>query len=368
MAQRVVVVGAGVVGAAIAAELAANGAEITMLEAGRPARGTSGATFAWLNSNGKEPDQYHYLNVAGMEAHGRLATEHPNPSWYHTGGNVEWREGVEERTRLEDRVVRLQALDYPAELVSRSDLALLEPDLDLEGVPDDGIAYFPEETWVDVPLLVAALLDRARSHGARVVPNTPVTGFIMSGGSIDSVEAGSQQFDADVVVNCAGPEADQVAAMAGIRLPLRKEPGLIVTTEPAAVGIHRIIHAPGVNVRPEGGGRLMLHSAAADASVTDSYAVTAGGVEALLGSVGSLFREARDLQAESVRVGVRPIPPDRLPVLGFTEGVPNLYQAVTHSGVTLSLLLGEMVTRHIVKDEEAPELYRLDARRSSAVQ
>lgn len=63
----------------------------------------------------------------------------------------------------------------------------------------------------------------------------------------------------------------------------------------------------------------------AGASVIRTYAVTSGGVEALLTSVGSLFREAKGLQAESVRVGVRPIPPQRLPILRFAPALANIY-------------------------------------------
>ena len=365
MPRRIVVVGAGVVGSAISAELARGGADVSLLEAGQPARGTSGATFAWVNSNYKVPEHYHRLNVAGMGAHRRFAEKQAlEAAWYHSGGNIEWRIDGDEQRQLEQKVSRLRALDYRAEWISRAELMTLEPDLSRDGLPIDGIAYFPNETWVDVPLLVAALLGQARDNGARILPNTPITGFVITGNNIDSVVAGAERFDVDVVVNCAGPEADQVAAMAGVSLPIAKEPGLIVTTEPVAVGIRRIIHAPNVNVRPEGGGRLMLHDSAADASVTNSYAVRPDAVDALLNSVESLFRQAKGLKAESVRVGVRPIPPDRLPVLGFANGVANLYQAVTHSGVTLSVLFGEMVTRHILKDEEAPgmEQYRPDVR------
>src|ERR1700730_16886752 len=110
MAEHVVVVGAGVYGAAVAASLARRGARVTIVDAGAPAGGTSGATFSWINSCGKQPRTYHDLNVAGMEAHRKLAAEGPHSDWYHEGGNLEWAADDTGREQLRARVGGV--LDY----------------------------------------------------------------------------------------------------------------------------------------------------------------------------------------------------------------------------------------------------------------
>ena len=66
---RVAVVGAGVIGMSVARELAVRGAEVTIVERDYVGAGASGTTFAWVNSNGKTPESYHELNVAGLRAH-----------------------------------------------------------------------------------------------------------------------------------------------------------------------------------------------------------------------------------------------------------------------------------------------------------
>src|SRR5882724_13486710 len=71
----VVVVGAGCVGANVAYRLAERGATVTVLDAGAPGAGTSGASFAWMNSFNKTPRDYHDLNVASMEEHAGVAKE-----------------------------------------------------------------------------------------------------------------------------------------------------------------------------------------------------------------------------------------------------------------------------------------------------
>jgi glycine/D-amino acid oxidase-like deaminating enzyme len=66
--QRVVVVGAGIVGAPVAARLAAAGLRVTLLDQDQPGCATSRWSFAWINSNEKGPRPYHDLNHAGMQA------------------------------------------------------------------------------------------------------------------------------------------------------------------------------------------------------------------------------------------------------------------------------------------------------------
>src|SRR5690242_8191031 len=60
--RRCVVIGAGILGAAVAARLAAAGLRVTLLDQDEPGRATSRWSFAWINSNDKAPRPYHDLN------------------------------------------------------------------------------------------------------------------------------------------------------------------------------------------------------------------------------------------------------------------------------------------------------------------
>ena len=99
---RVVVIGAGVVGANVAYRLAQAGAEVIVVDAGAPGGGTSGASFAWVNSFWKEPRDYYDLNVAGMAEHGRLAEELGGGAWRRQVGNLNWEEEPEAHARLRE--------------------------------------------------------------------------------------------------------------------------------------------------------------------------------------------------------------------------------------------------------------------------
>jgi glycine/D-amino acid oxidase-like deaminating enzyme len=202
----VVVVGAGVIGAAVAFRLAQAGARVTVLEsADRLGAGTSGRSFAWTNSNGKTPRPYHNLNVAGMHAHAALGGEFGSMPWWHGGGNLDWCATDSDRAELTDRVERLRAWGYAVEWVTPDRLHELEPDVDLNTVGDAPIAFYPLEGWLDPIVYAHAMLRAAGAHGAVVRTRAHVEQVLVSGGRARGVALrGGQRVEADWVVNCAG--------------------------------------------------------------------------------------------------------------------------------------------------------------------
>src|ERR1700761_6065159 len=114
---KIIVIGAGVVGASVAYRLAQAGADVTVLEAARVGGGTSGISFAWTNAHKKPPKPYHDLNVAGMRAHAALADELGGTPWWHGGGSLEW-VAETERTAQRQNIEQLQSWGYAAEWIT----------------------------------------------------------------------------------------------------------------------------------------------------------------------------------------------------------------------------------------------------------
>ncbi len=66
------------------------------------------------------------------------------------------------------------------------------------------------------------------------------------------------------------------------------------------------------------------------------------------------------VEAEAVRRGIRPMPKDGFPLVGFDPHVANLYHTVTHSGITLAARLALLVTEELTGADAAPlQAYRL---------
>lgn len=354
MTEQVVVIGAGLYGAAVTAELARRGARVTVVDSGAPAAGTSGATFSWTNSCGKQPRAYHDLSVAAMEAHRRLAREASGSDWYHEGGNLEWGGDDAERERLRRKVDSVLGYGYEARWLTHAEVRRLEPDMNPAELPGNEIAYFPTEGWIEPTRLIGHLLSRA---GARQVWHDAVTGIDVSDGLVCGVRlASGRRLAADAVVNCAGPAAADIAALAGLDLPMRNTRGVLVYTSPVAVAVSRVVHAPHVHLRPDGAGRLLLHTQDIDGAVQADGVVDQAAVDKVVAAGCALYPGIRAARVESVRVGVRPIPGDGLPVLGRAPGLPNFHFAVSHSGATLSVHVGALVAGEVLGEDHSREL------------
>ena len=119
---KLVVIGAGIVGASVAAHAASLGADVTLLDAcTTPGAGTTDVSFAWLNSNDKAPDSYHAFNVRGMEEYEGLHRALGGMPWHFPCGNIEWA-SKGGSTELANRATRLEALGYPVRLLTGQEL------------------------------------------------------------------------------------------------------------------------------------------------------------------------------------------------------------------------------------------------------
>ncbi len=349
----VAVVGAGVVGASIAWRLSQAGARVRVIERSRPAAGTSGATFAWVNASAKSPRDYFELNLAGLREYQRLVEELGGAPWYHPGGNLVW-VTEDELPAMQRRVEELCAWGYWAEWRTAREVQRdLEPGLRFPD-PATQFVFYPEEAWIDVPLLVSTLLELARSAGAEVIEDDPVVAFETASGQVRGLclESGAS-LTVDAVVNAAGPWADQVAALLCLPLPLAPSAGLVVRVAVSGEPIHRVLHTPVVNVRPEGPGHVVLHHRDADAQIGDRRAVEAGDPLCwmLLERARQVLDGIEGAEVVGAAVGVRPIPADGRSCIGAVPAVGGYYEAVTHSGVTLGPLIGRLLAQEILTGE-----------------
>ena len=371
MVEHVVVIGAGVYGASVAASLTRRGARVTVVDAGAPAGGTSGATFSWTNSCGKQPRAYHDLSVAAMEAHRRLAEEVPGSDWYHEGGNLEWAGDAAERETLRRKVDGVLGYGYEARWLGRDEVLRMEPDIDPAELTAERIAYFPREGWIEPARLVGRLLSTAVSGGAEVVCDDAVTGLTVTGDAVRAVRlASGRTLPADAVVDCAGPQAAEIARFAGLTLPMRNTRGVLIYTSPVAVSVSHVVHAPHVHLRPDGAGRLLLHTHeiddAAHRSEDGRISVDEAAGEKVLQAGRARYPGLRAATVESIRVGERPIPGDGLPVLGRAVELPNFHFAVSHSGATLSVHAGDLVAAEALGEDRSDALAAFRFERLSA--
>jgi glycine/D-amino acid oxidase-like deaminating enzyme len=356
---KMIVIGAGVMGASVAYRLAQAGVDVTVLEASRVGGGTSGISFAWTNAHQKPPKPYHDLNVGGMKAHAALRDEFGGTPWWHGGGSLEW--GPESGHAAQRKnVEQLLSWGYAAEWIDRNQAHELEPDIDLAGIGDAPVAYFREEGWLDPVVYAHAMLSSARHrHGAKVICGARVADLIMQGDRVSGVRLSDGTLhEADMVVNCAGRWTNDVVREAGLHLPLAPTVGFLVFTPPVAASLGRVVRTTVIDARPDGAGRLMLHWNPTDATMRIDSPLSPSMPEArdMVQRARQLLPSIGDVEPEAVRIAIRPIPGDHLSAIGPVPRISGYYLAVTHSGVTMSPFLGAAVADEVARGQQRAEL------------
>jgi glycine/D-amino acid oxidase-like deaminating enzyme len=356
---RTVIVGAGIVGAALADQLAARrGGDVVLIDRSCPGWGTSRTSFGWLNANKKQPRAYFDFSVEAMRDWSRLAREFGEPSWYQPVGNLAWARSPRAREELAERVDRLQAWGYGAEIVTASRARRLEPNVT---IPSDAeIAFFPDEGYVCGCQAAQALVQRATSLGAKLITDAEVSELVVSQDRVTGVRlADEERIAAETVVCCAGWRSPELLAPLGIYLALTasipgsETRGLTVTIDGITPRPDRVIHTPELDLRPKGERRLLLEANDIDAQVD----ITSGNdhlderAQELLTRAGMLVPGAVSGTIVEASPCVRPLPLDGYPLVGPVSDQHGLYIAVTHSGITLAPTLARHVALELLGTE-----------------
>lgn len=367
--MKAIVIGGGIIGASTAFRLAQAGADVTLLEAGRLAGGTSGTSFAWMNANNKAPHEYHLLNVGGMAEHARLGQELGSAPWLHVDGNTMWADPVTSASNepavpvtkelFDAKLSRLRQWGYPFEMLTPAELREIQPGIRVhEGV--ERVAWFPTEGWIDAPLMVATLARAAERHGATVRSGQEVVELIREDDWVVGVRtAAGDLISADVVVSCAGRWTDRVAAMVGRALPMAPTRGMLVTSTPVATTLRGVVQSSPVNIRAAGGSRVLMASFEHDQRLSSgtSSSTPAGYAEEILERARVVLPDLAGASVASCVLGVRSIPEGGYPVVGPMPGLEGLYVIASHSGVTMGPLLGRLAAREILHGDIDDRLF-----------
>ena len=367
---KVVVAGAGIVGASIAWHLARAGARVTVIDQAGPATHASRGTFAWINATwAKQPRHYHRLSQDGVSNWQTLAQELDIPVRW--GGSLEWFESPDRQARLVEQIREQVEWGEPARMVPREELAALEPMVDFSKI--ESVALSPNDGAVDPVLATNRLLESARDLGATLAFPCELQDVEFGSSGLETVVTSCGRVEADRLVLATGAAADAPRDFAGIDIPQRTTPGIIAITEPLEPMLEHIVVAPGIHMHQRSDGRIVLgeQDGAPDSHVTrlrgrpndfpdPSFAEQHA---ARMLDVARRFLPAIDGAAiESVFIGWRPLPLDGHPVIGAAPERPDVYLAIMHSGVSLAPIAGQFAAREITSGEALPRLdvYRPD--------
>jgi len=363
---RVVVAGAGIIGASIAYQLAKAGAAVTVIDRQGPATHASRASFAWINATwAKQPRSYHAFSQQGVAAWHELQRELDLPVRW--GGSLEWFDTAARTQQLAAQIAEQAAWGEPARMLGAAEFAVLEPGVQLAA--DARVAFSPNDGAVDPIRATEILLAGAAQFGATLRFPCDLTDVVLRNGRLVSAETSCGSLPADRLVLATGAAEHLPRDVAAIDIPQRSRPGITAITEPAPRRLQHILSAPGVHMHQRDDGRIVLgeqdgppqneaHALRLAARPNDfPDPIIAQQHAARMLAVAEQFSPGiAQLKVEHVFIGWRPLPLDGHPVIGASPERPDVYLAIMHSGVTLAPLVGQLAAAEIMPGTRLPEL------------
>ncbi|MFH8368418.1 NAD(P)/FAD-dependent oxidoreductase [Streptomyces sp. NPDC018031] len=343
----VLVVGAGVIGAACAYYAARAGLRVTVLDRGPVAGGTTGAGEGNLLVSDKEPGPELALALLSTRLWRELPDGLPAAIEYEPKGGLVVASAESGMAALRDFAAGQRTAGVTAEEVPADRLRDLEPHL---AAGFAGGFHYPQDAQV-MPALAAAQLLRAGGDRIRLRLGEEVTGLLTgAAGEVRGVRTATGTIHAPYVVNAAGTWGGDLARLAGVDLPVLPRRGFVLVTEPLPRVVRHKVYSADYVADVASGSAALQTSGVVEG--TPAGPVLIGASRERVGFDRSLSAEAlRRLAAQAVALfpvlarvrairtypGFRPYLPDHLPAIGPDPRVPGLLHACGHEGAGIGL-------------------------------
>jgi glycine/D-amino acid oxidase-like deaminating enzyme len=356
MKTDVLIVGAGIIGAAVAEQCARRGLRTRVLEAGVAGAGTTAASMGHLVVLDGDPAELS-LSRRGLALWRARRRELPATADYRNCGTIWVARDDQEQALAEQRSRHYGQHDIECELLTADALYQAEPEL-APGCA--GGLLMPAEATLYPPAACAWLLEKAREHGAELFTGADVT-QVEDGGAL---LASGEYLAAERVVVAAGCQTPRLLG----QVPLSPRRGHLLITDRHAHGIrHQLLElgylqsahgsehsSVAFNVQPRSTGQLLIGS---------SREPGVGGHDINWPLLGRMLRRAidflpalRNTQAVRCWTGLRPCTPDNQPLLGLAPGYRQVWLATGHEGLGITTALASAELLAALLEGEAPAL------------
>jgi glycine/D-amino acid oxidase-like deaminating enzyme len=363
----VVVLGAGMIGAACAAELVLAGFDVVVVDRGGAAAATTshGEGNVLVSDKGPGPElQLAQLSrrlwpevLAGIAERTASSGRRPDPAeWEPKGGIVvATTPGGAEALLLFAAAQRLAGVR--AEPMDSSALLEAEPFLTRDHT---AAMHYPDDAQVQPAGAATALLSDALAAGAVLRTGCEVLGGVVRGGRLTAVRTSEGLLAGDVFVNAAGPWSGELAARLGAPVDIRPRRGEVLVTTPLPPTVfHKVYDADYVGAVGSGAGDLqtsaVVESTSAGSLLLGSSRRRVGFddrtrpevLAAVAAKALRLFPSLAGVPVMRAYGGFRPYVPDHLPVIGPDPRLAGLWHAGGHEGAGIGLSVG---TARLIRD------------------
>jgi len=355
----VAVVGAGVIGLAVAWRAAQRGLKVIVLERGaEPARETSSVAAGMLAPISEAlatEVALMRLGLASVSAYPEFVEELHDATGMDTGylrcGTLLAARDGDEAEALERELALRERFGLAVHRLRPSEARLREAAL----APTLRLALeIPDDHAIDPRKLTAALADALTAAGGELRLGATVASVETAGERVTGARlADGERVAAEQVVVAAGPWSSSLDGVpAGAAVPVHPVKGQILRLhDPAGPGlITRVVRFTGGYVVPRGDGRYVLGATMEERGFDTT--VTAGAVFELLRDASELLPSVTELVIDELSAGLRPATPDNAPAIG-SGAISGLHWATGHfrHGILLTPITAQIVAAGLAGDD-----------------
>ena len=354
--MKVTIVGAGIVGSAIAYELAARGAQVRLIDAAGGGQGATrasagvlaplieGHSAALLRLGLCSLDQYDSFIA-------RVTADAQRPIEYRRSGTLQVARTDVEARQLEQAARTLAASGVSHTCLDGDATRRLEPSL-AEGVRTGLLV--PQHGYVGVASLMSALQEAVRRQGT-ALSTARVNRIDVRDGAVRA-ETSDEMFVADAVVVAAGSWSGGIPMSPAVPPPVRPVRGQLLHLRFPEPPLSRVIWGTSAYLVPWEDGSVLVGATVEDAGFDER--VTVAGVRQLIESAEALLPAVRSATFDGARAGLRPATADELPIIGRSSTTPGVYYATGHyrNGVLLAPLTAGLTADLVLDGDERGEL------------
>jgi glycine/D-amino acid oxidase-like deaminating enzyme len=358
-----IVIGGGLVGAAIGYGLTDAGLSVAILDEGdfayRASRGNFG--LVWVQSKGLGAPHYQRWTRRSAAEWPALAGDLEARSGIALGleqkGGLQLCIGEEELAKRAAMMARMQReagnFGFEHRMLDHAELAAMLPGL---GPSVSGASWTPYDGHVNSLALFHALHRGFAAKGGAYLPNCRVAS-VQAAPRGFRVEAGGETLAAPKVVLAAGLGNAELAPLFGLAAPVRPQRGQILVTERTS----RAWPIPLGSIRQTPEGSILLGSSEEDVGFDTGQKPEV--MQRIARRAVLSFPWLAELQIVRAWAALRVMPPDGLPIYDESEEFPGAFTANCHSGVTLAAAHARVFAPMVAEGALDPMLAPFSARR-----